>query len=157
MKSSIYALVVLLCCSVLHAEESKVREVRQLKWLAGCWGSGKGESTHEEQWTVPNGNSVLGMNRLVQKGETVSYEFMRITTEADGVVFGASLSSREEVKFYATELNHERLVVENWEHDFPQRIIYELAEDGSLAARIEGEVNGEFRMVPFPMKRKSCP
>jgi len=47
--------------------------------------------------------------------------------------------------------------VENWEHDFPQRIIYERDEDGSLAARIEGEVNGEFRMVPFPMKRKSCP
>jgi len=49
------------------------------------------------------------------------------------------------------------LIFENAAHDFPQRIIYRLNDDGSLLARIEGKRGGELKGVDFPMRRAPCP
>lgn len=48
-----------------------------------------------------------------------------------------------------------KVVFENREHDFPQRIIYWLDDDGSLRARIEGTIGGQSRSQEWkwePMK-----
>ena len=47
-------------------------------------------------------------------------------------------------------------VFENPEHDFPQRIICRLGDDGSLNARIEGKRNGKEKEMDFLMKRVKC-
>ena len=49
-----------------------------------------------------------------------------------------------------------KVVFENPEHDFPQRIIYQLDDDGNLAGRIEGLVNEAAHAADFPMIRASC-
>ena len=43
-------------------------------------------------------------------------------------------------------------VFENPQHDFPQRISYELKGDGTLLAAIEGTKNGKTRRVEFPYR-----
>jgi hypothetical protein len=49
-----------------------------------------------------------------------------------------------------------KAVFENPQHDFPQRIIYRLEKDGSLAAAIEGMSKGKLKRIDFPMKRAKC-
>ena len=48
------------------------------------------------------------------------------------------------------------VVFANPAHDFPQRVIYKVASDGSLLGRVEGRENGREKGFDFPMKRVSC-
>jgi hypothetical protein len=97
------------------------------------------------------------MGRTVVAGRLSEYEFMRIE-ERDGLlVFTASPSAQTTASFPAIELTADRVVFENLTHDFPQRVIYARAADGSLAARIEGKLDGVQRGIDFRFQRVACP
>ncbi len=49
-----------------------------------------------------------------------------------------------------------KVVFENPEHDFPQRIIYERGDEGSLGARIEGIQNGKASSSKWTWQRIPC-
>ncbi len=141
--------------SVSSAQEPA--SVEDLVWLAGCWASVGSEAGSGEQWTVPAGKTLLGVSRTVKNSKTVAYEFLRIReTDAGDIEHIANPSGQSEASFLMVRLSEREVVFENPAHDFPQRIIYRLEAEGSLVARIEGEVNGEVRTVDFPMKRVDC-
>jgi hypothetical protein len=132
-------------------------DLSELQWMAGCWSQDGREAGSVEQWTAPAGRSMLGMNRIVSSGKTVSFEFMRIVEEEDGWVgFVASPSGQETARFNLVSMNATKVIFENPEHDFPQRIIYRLDSDGDLNGRIEGKVDGMERAADFPMTRTKC-
>ncbi|WP_394779448.1 DUF6265 family protein [Undibacterium sp.] len=138
-------------CSAVHAAT-----VADLDWLSGCWQSTGAEAGSEEHWLAPAGGSLLGMGRTVAKGNTVAFEFMRIEQQADTLVFTAKSSRKPEASFQMLSLQNKKVVFENLQKDFPQRVIYQLKDDGSLLGRIEGTSDGRERAVDFPMQRKSC-
>lgn len=47
------------------------------------------------------------------------------------------------LRFGLKELSPKKVISENEKHNFPQRILYRLGEDGRLHARIEGTMRGE--------------
>ena len=130
--------------------------VTQLAWLAGCWAEVGAERGTEEHWMQPRGGTMLGMSRTVKNGKTVAYEFMQIREEGDSLVFAAKSSGQAGAEFRGIKLPPRRAVFENREHDFPQRVIYELTDDGILRARIEGTVNGKEKAIDYPMMRTPC-
>ena len=73
----------------------------------------------------------------------LSFEFLRIESDQDGLVYLASPRGRPATPFRLVESAKARVVFANPQHDFPQRILYWLAEDGLLHARIEGEQRGK--------------
>ena len=97
----------------------------------------------EELWQTPKGNSMLALHRDVKDGRTVSFEFLRIEANADGITYWASPRGRPATPFKMIEQSDKRVVFENAEHDFPRRIIYWLGTDGSLHAKIEGTLSGK--------------
>lgn len=138
------------------ASETTVR-VEDLGWLTGCWrplGSNLGSV---EQWGDPAGGGMLGFGKTVENGRMVRHEFLMIRTDENGSIeYVASPSGQEPVSFGLVEAEEKRVVFENPEHDYPQRIIYLEREDGVLAARIEGKTQGQFRGIDFPMMRVEC-
>jgi hypothetical protein len=92
----------------------------------------------EEHWTEPAGGILLGLHRDVKEGRTVLFEFLRIEETPDAVTYWASPKGRPATPFKLVEHAEKRVVFENKDHDFPQRILYWIDADGSLAARIEG-------------------
>jgi hypothetical protein len=127
-----------------------------LHWLAGCWHSEIDEPGSGEQWMAEAGGTMLGMARTLKGGRLVQFEFMQIRESAAGVVFTAQPSGLSGTRFTAVVLSPTEAVFENRGADFPQRVIYRLLPDGRLAARIEGQRNGEPRGVDFPMRRGAC-
>jgi len=126
----------LLCCLALAVSVSAA-DVDQLAWMSGHWsGTVKGVEM-EEIWTAPRGGMLVGLHRDVSAKRT-SFEFMRIQQTKDGIAFIAQPSGRPPTSFPLTEATATRAVFANPQHDFPQRIIYEL-RDQQLCARVEGE------------------
>ncbi len=104
----------------------------------------------------PAGTSLLGMSRTVANGKTITHEFLQIRQEKTGDIFYvANPSGQEQAIFKLVKFETGKLIFENPEHDFPQRIIYHLKGD-SLIARIEGMSKGKQRSSDFPMIRAKC-
>jgi len=110
-----------------------------LAFLAGGWRTANGPVTVEEHWTSPEAGSMLGCGRMMRDGETVLFEFLRIEQNGDEVVYHASPLGRAATPFHLAHAEPGLVVFENLEHDFPQRIVYRLRDDGVLHARTESE------------------
>jgi len=152
----LFALAGSLACLAAIAADRPGASIGQLSWLAGCWESVSGHRHIEEQWMAPRGGTMFGMNRTVAGDRTDEFEFMQIREQDGRLVFTARPSGQRETSFGSIELAGSRVVFENAAHDFPQRIIYQLNDDGSLLARIEGELDGKLKGVDFPMRRAPC-
>jgi hypothetical protein len=125
---------------IVLAASPAPRTVDSLGWLAGTWEGTDSGVASEETWTVPRGGTLLGVHRDVRDGRTVSFEFLRIETTPAGLVYLASPQGKPATPFTLKELGERKVVFENPNHDFPQRILYWIAEDGALHARIEGKM-----------------
>jgi hypothetical protein len=137
------------------AQEQKFK-LEDFAWLAGCWASNRAGRVGEERWTTPKGGMMLGTGQTIKDGKTVEFEFMRIHEEKDGIFFTAKPSGQPEDSFKLISFQDGKAVFENPQHDFPQRVIYGRGPDGSLLARIEGEMNGQKRGIDFPFTRAKC-
>jgi len=156
MKTIVIVVGTLLACSVLAADTAPASLV-SLQWLAGCWEGGSGERRIDEQWMAPRGGMMLGMGRTVVGQAVREFEQMMIREDRGKLVFTSKPSEQPEASFTSIEITPTRAVFENAAHDFPQRIIYEAAADGSLKARIEGKLEGKDKGIDFPMRRATCP
>lgn len=128
-------------------------KLSELAWMAGNWSGVQDGVEMEEFWQAPKGNSMLGLHRDIAKTRTVSFEFLRIEATAEGITYWASPGGRPATPFQLVELKGKRVVFENAKHDFPQRIIYRLADDGALHARIEGKQGGESSSMEWTWRR----
>jgi hypothetical protein len=125
-----------------------------LAFMAGCWrGELGGGASLEEFYTAPSGGLMLGTSRHLRGGRAVQFGFTRIAVDSAGVVllpFPGGVPS--EHGFRLTSVEGATAVFEAPEHDFPKRILYSLAGDGSLVARIDGGRDDpraqEWRMRP---------
>lgn len=113
-----------------------------LSWLAGYWISCAGGREATETWSDPRAGSMFGYNVTV-KGDQIFYEYARIAPSSAGgtVSFYAQPNGATPTEFPAKEISERRVVFENPEHDFPQRVIYE-RRGKILVGRIEGATEG---------------
>lgn len=118
--------------------------IEQLGWMSGHWAGEKDGIAMEEHWTDAVGGGLVGMHKDVKAGKMTSFEFFRIGPGKDGVAtYFTQPGGMPAIPFAAVELTPSRVVFENKDHDFPQRILYWLAGDGRLHAKIEGPMKGE--------------
>lgn len=151
---SIFLVGFLMAGSVI-AQEPKTA-ITDFAWLAGCWDGSSGGRESLEQWMKPSGQTMLGMSRTVVNGKTVAYEFIQLREQEGEILYIAKPSGQAEASFKLVQYSNHEAVFENPQHDFPQRIIYRLEKDGSLAAAIEGTSKGKLKRIDFPMKRAKC-
>ena len=91
----------------------------------------------------PKGGVMLGLHRDVTPGEPAFFEFLRIAESGGDLVYYASPAGREATAFKMIEVGADRVVFENPEHDFPQRIGYQRDGNDELVVWIEGDADGE--------------
>jgi hypothetical protein len=152
-------LALLICFCPAAPSQGQAQEpkpsVQNLAWLSGCWERTQGKRYVEEYWTKVAGGSMLGVSRTLNDGRTTEFEFLRIHEDKGEVFYTAKPSRQPEASFKLVSLKDREAIFENPAHDFPQRIIYRRTGE-ALAARIEGELNGQKRGVDFPYTRIKC-
>lgn len=112
-----------------------------LSWMRGCWGSAEGAASADECWLDRRGDTMIGFHIDVFANGRVFFEFLRIVAEDDEVTYLASPKGSEPTPFRMTEIGERRVVFENPDHDWPQRLTY-WVEDDELHARAEGLDSG---------------
>lgn len=125
-----------------------------LSWLTGNWLATRDEATVEEAWLRPKANLMIGMNRTTTAQGEGYFEFMRIRWHIIGLTYTAWPQGGAPTEFTLKEIGEHRVVFENLEHDYPQRVIYCLREGGQLSARIEGQVDGKLQSEEWHWTRQ---
>lgn len=138
----IVTVVLALACSAAATPVSPSPTVDQLNWMAGSWSGESGGARMEEHWMEPRGGMMLGLHRDLLPDGAVFFEYLRIETTPEGIVYVASPRGGKSTNFRLLESKGRRVVFHNPDHDFPQRIIYELRDEARLCARIEGKREG---------------
>jgi hypothetical protein len=112
----------------------------KLNWVLDKWvGEGNG-GTMYESWVKTDDNLFKGDAYTIRNGDTVFTESLKIEKVGDDIFYVATVAHNPgPVSFKLVGLSDNEAVFENPEHDFPNRIIYTLRDDGSLYARIEGK------------------
>jgi len=132
----------------LAAQDLLPPQTADLDWLTGCWTGDGGE----ECWLQAEGGMMLGVNR---GPGSKSFEFLRIEQAEGGPwIYHASPGGRcPPTAFTSTEIDRKRVVFENPDHDFPQRIEYWLDDSNHLHARVSADRGGESRGFEITWQR----
>ncbi|MBO6623093.1 MAG: hypothetical protein JJ892_06325 [Balneola sp.] len=144
MIKKIASLSIILFVSISLNAQAPDPALPELAWLTGYWTSTKDGTTIEELWTNGSGYMMLGVHRDVNTNGRSSFEYLRIMRTREGIVYVASPGGKPGTTFTMKENKDQKVIFENLEHDFPQRIIYSRSGD-TLTARIEDE-SGEKSM-----------
>ena len=130
-------------------------DFRHIAWLAGAW---EGVDTRgmitEERWSPARAGTMLGVNRTIVADRTVFFEYLRIEHRDDGslVYLAAPRGRAPATPFTMIETAPGRVVFENPDHDFPQRITYR-QEGDRLVMMIEGTENGAEKASSWTLGR----
>ena len=155
-----FCLIVLVLSFSLGVSGQQVKDqtVNDLSWMSGCWEK-KGKSAGSfmsETWTKPAG-MMLGIGRTVRNGKVRAFEYLRIIKKDSSIYYVAKPSSAKmETLFKLTSLKNKRVVFENPEHDFPQRIVYALADEQTMSVRVDADKNGKPSGFGYSLKKVGC-
>lgn len=134
------------------------QELKDLAWIAGHWGGPVGRAYSEETWLVPKGGTMMGMSRTLVGERMVAFEFLRIEQRKDGgIYYVAQPNGRPPTDFKLTKATAQIAVFENPQHDHPKVITYELKNETTLEATIEGDERGQHKKQTFQFQRLAEP
>ena len=122
-----------------------------LSWMAGYWLSCEGGREVSETWSDPRGGLMLGSALTLETGRT-SFEAAHIAPWGSGVAYYAQPGGASATAFPAVEIAEGRVVFENADNDFPQRIVYQRTGD-VLTARIEGDMNDSEQAIDWRFEK----
>ncbi|APV52278.1 hypothetical protein BWI17_04155 [Betaproteobacteria bacterium GR16-43] len=131
----------MLAISTVATAQSPSR-VAALEWMTGTWVHETPEGRTTETWLGPGNGLMVAANLATWKSGRKFFEFLRIGDTPDGFSYYASPGGKPVTEFKLKTLGDRKVVFENPQHDFPQRILY--WRDGeALVARIEGTAGGK--------------
>lgn len=125
--------VLALCLLASSCAMIGLRKPPDLVWLEGCWSTSSGKTT--ECWRPDGGRKLSGASRTFTDGDHFR-EALRIYRRKGKYHYEASPDGQAQTVFTEALIDERKVVFENPEHDYPQRISYELLNDGHLRATI---------------------
>ncbi len=147
--------ITLIAVTALMSQQPKPT-ARDVAWMSGCWELTRNNRHIVEQWTAPEGGTLMGMSRTVAGERTSEYEFLLIREGAAGLEYVAKPSGQTEATFTSVRVSGDEVVFENPAHDFPTRISYRRTGRDALVAATEGMRNGKPQRVEFAYSRATC-
>ncbi|NNL49154.1 MAG: hypothetical protein HKO76_12410 [Acidimicrobiia bacterium] len=130
-------------------------DLNQLSWMVGYWSRIEDASSSEEAWLPARGGVMVGVHVDLFSSGRSFFEYLRVESRGDTLVFLASPRGRKAVPFVASEISEGDVVFSNMSHDYPQHIGYTLVGADSLRSEIWGSVDGEERRSSWTWGRSS--
>lgn len=140
--------LLLTCMHVSFAQQASWshKEFKPLHGLLGLWKMDTPRGAIYEEWQAANDNQLTGRSYRIKGSDTMLLENVIISLQGDAIFYTPVVqdqNNHQPVPFRLISCNNNRYVFENATHDYPQRVIYDLASASNLRARIEGSKNGK--------------
>jgi hypothetical protein len=159
MRSIRVFLIVLSACFLAGCNDSIETKEFDFSRLEGRWEDASSDNEHFEEWKLTEDGFLVGKGYVLASSDTVFIEHLEIRNVNDTLTYIAKVSNQnnnEAIEFKMRSLGPNEIVFENLNHDFPQRIGYEIKSSLELHAYIEGTKSGEFRKTRFFYVRSSA-
>lgn len=121
--------------------------------IVGNWEGTFDGATLIENWHKKDAETFIAEGWVIAGPDTFVTEVLRIQRIAGHWTYIPSINGGHPVLFTMVEHDKSKMVFENKEHDFPQRVVYSFPDAGSMTAWIEGEENGKVKKEVYPYKR----
>lgn len=131
-------------------------EFKPLHGLTGLWKMDSKRGALYEEWQVSGDNQLMGRSYKINNNDTIVLENVVISLQGNAIFYTPVVrdqNNQQPVPFKLISYNNNRYVFENKEHDYPQRVIYELVSSSELRARIEGNNKGKESGSDFNYRR----
>jgi hypothetical protein len=139
IKKIIFFGVLCVLISLGSCQNSGFKRQFQLQNIVGLWQS-QGTIVFYEQWQMTDDSAFVGVSFSINGMDTLVLENMRIASEGQGLVYEATVPNQNKgrgIRFIQTESAADRLVFENLQHDYPNRISYIMINDSILTTIVE--------------------
>jgi len=151
-----FGIITISFVSAQPASKVKQQQIKKVAWLLGSWQNKTAKGITAESWKKLNDSTYLGKSYQLRGQDTVSAEHIRLEEHQGNLYYIPTVKNQNEgkpVTFTLSGSSATGLIFENPEHDFPQKISYNLIGRDSLAAEISGLYKGKQRAIKFPMSR----
>src|SRR5690606_11017316 len=116
-----------------------------IEWLLGTWENKEDSLLFQEIWTVKDFNRFEGNGYSIQGKDTNFHENLTILHLNGQILYITEFAGQHPVMFHLTNSEGNYLVFENKEHIYPSKITYNLVNDSTMVAGLEGKNElGEF-------------
>jgi hypothetical protein len=146
-KYTVTLAILIMCISCSMAQQAySDKEFKPLQGLTGLWKMDTKRGTIYEEWQMRSENQLAGRSYKLNNKDTMVLENVILSLQGNAIFYTPVVSNQnnqQPVPFKLVSCSGNRYVFENKEHDYPQRVIYELVSMNDLRARIEGRKNGK--------------
>jgi len=152
MKRTVFALSIV-CCSFIPRPETKLQQAR---WLLGAWQQQAGKRLQVEEWRQADDSTFTGRSYFLKGADTMLQERTTLEYRNNQLFYVPVVQNQNNglpVRFVLIESSSSKMVFENKDHDFPQKITYQMITQDSVVAEIAGMLKGTYQARPFPMRR----
>ena len=149
-----YAVIFLFLTLTISCKENS--QIQKVKWLEGTWENKKPKGSIFETWIVKSNTELKRTSFKIVEGDTLILETIRLTEETSQLYFIPLVQNQNDqkpIRFALDFLSERKMQFVNLEHDFPNFITYEMVNQDSLVASINGKENKEETRRLFPMRR----
>ena len=150
------ALLVAACITKAWAQSYSQKEFDALHGLVGLWKMETKRGQLYEEWKVLSDSKLYGRSFKINKTDTMVLERVELTLLGGKILYTPIVTGQnneQPVPFSLSVLTGKKYVFENKEHDYPQRVIYNIVSKDVLEARIEGTNNGKEMSSDFAYSR----
>jgi hypothetical protein len=138
------------------AQNYSQKEFDALRGLTGLWKMETKRGPLYEEWKVLPDGKLYGRSYKINNKDTMVLERVELTFQEGKIVYKPIVTGQnneQPVPFNLSTLTGKKYVFENKEHDYPQRVIYNIVSKKVLLARIEGTNNGKEMSSDFTYSR----
>jgi hypothetical protein len=141
---------------------SPTNDLSELSWLTGSWRGSHGTRSWEEHWSENAAGGIVGMFRMTDDEELITYELVLIELVGDQVVFHLRHFGREMKAWEDEPLTFELiessdvllLFKANREQDGPSYIRYKRIGDDNLDVWVGGTPDESDHGFSLPVERR---
>ncbi|MEO8664979.1 MAG: DUF6265 family protein [Ignavibacteria bacterium] len=126
--------------------------------LEGEWTMPYKDGELVEKWEKKYNKMLEGETIFLKGDEEQQQESIKLFLKDGRIYYTPIKDGKEEdepVEFSLISNEKRKFIFQNKEHDFPQRIIYELRSNNELVATIEGETSNGPKKIIYRYKRKT--
>ncbi|RUT71720.1 hypothetical protein D0817_03285 [Flavobacterium cupreum] len=148
------AVVVFSCQKKESVEKDKIKIA---DWLIGNWENKSPDGLLTENWQKVNDSTFSATSYFIKGKDTLHFEKIVLSQKGEKLTYSATVNGQNNDKaidFPSTSETETKLVFENPQHDYPQKITYTKGANNSLTAEVTGKLQGKLTTERFIMVKK---